>query len=309
MSALAVTPLPTAKLRNILFTTDFSDDSMQALPYVSGLAAKLGSSVCLCHIVTPNPLVAGAPEVAPSLYEGMKEQAAAQLTALAHSAELARFGPKTLVGSGPIDDELCNIIRENRIDLVVAGTHGRSGIRKLLLGSVVEEICRVATCPVLTVGPGLAPRNEMKFSRIIFPTDLSEDSKRVVPYLRRIAEEYKAEITVLHVMPETGHESRCCQTGGADPPEHDAHVRGRTGRFQTGVHGWFWRDGGDGVAHRARQEGRHDRYGRSQRILSQRATEVECGLSDHRRRALPGSHVAIGGDYDEHCNQSCTAGL
>jgi nucleotide-binding universal stress UspA family protein len=202
MSALAVTPLPTAKLRNILFTTDFSEDSMRAVPYIAGLAAKLGSTVCLCHIVTPNPLVASAPEVAPSLYEGLKEQAAAQLTALAHSAELGSFGPKTVVGSGPIDDELCNIIQENRIDLVVAGTHGRSGIRKLLLGSVVEEICRVATCPVLTVGPGLAPRTEIKFSRIVYPTDLSEDSKRVLPYLRRIAEEYKAEITVLHVMPE-----------------------------------------------------------------------------------------------------------
>jgi nucleotide-binding universal stress UspA family protein len=202
MSALAVTPLPTAKLRNILFTTDFSEDSMQAVPYVAGLAAKLGASVCLCHIVTPNPLVASAPEVAPSLYEGMKEQAAAQLTALAHSAELGSFGPKAVVGSGPIDDELRNIIQENRIDLVVAGTHGRSGIRKLLLGSVVEEICRVATCPVLTVGPGLAPRTEINFSRIVYPTDLLEDSKRILPYLRRIAEEYKAEITLLHVMRE-----------------------------------------------------------------------------------------------------------
>lgn len=202
MSALAVTTLPIAKLRNILFTTDFSEESMHAVPYVASIAAKLGSAVCLCHIVAPSPLVASAPEVAPSLYEGMKEQAAAQLTALAHSPELGSLGPKTIVGSGPIEDELCNIIRENKIDLVVAGTHGRTGIRKLLLGSVVEEICRVATCPVLTVGPGLAPRTEIKFSLIVYPTDLSADSKRILPYLRRMAEDYKAEITVLHVMPE-----------------------------------------------------------------------------------------------------------
>lgn len=175
---------------------------MHAAPYVAGIAAKLGSEVYLCHIVAPSPLVASAPEVAPSLYESMKEQAAAQLTALAHSRELGALNPKTVVGSGPIDDELCNIIRENKIDLVVAGTHGRTGMRKLLLGSVVEAICRVAACPVLTVGPGLAPRAEIKFNRILFPTDLSEDSKRIVPYLRRIAEEYKAEVTVLHVMPE-----------------------------------------------------------------------------------------------------------
>lgn len=93
-----------------------------------------------------------APDVAASLYDDMREQAGAQLTALAHSAELGSLNPKTVVKSGAIEDELCDIIWENEIDLVVAGTHGRTGVRKLLLGSVVEAICRVATCPVLTVG-------------------------------------------------------------------------------------------------------------------------------------------------------------
>jgi len=69
-------------------------------------------------------------------------------------------------------------------------------------GFAVEEICRVASCPVLTVGPALALRAEVKFKQILFPTDLSEDSKRIVPYLREIAEDYKAAITILHVMPE-----------------------------------------------------------------------------------------------------------
>ncbi len=202
MSALAVTTSPTAKLKNILFATDFSEYSMHALPYVAGVAAKMGLTVYLCHIVAPSPLVASAPEVAPSLYESMREEAATQLTALAHSRELEKFSAKTLVASGPIEDELCNIVRENKIDLVVAGTHGRTGMRKLLLGSVVEEICRVAACPVLTVGPSLAPKVEVQFKRILFPTDLSDDSKRILPYLRAIAQEYQAQVTVLHVMPE-----------------------------------------------------------------------------------------------------------
>jgi nucleotide-binding universal stress UspA family protein len=202
MSVLAVSTSPTTKLRNILFATDFSADSMHAAPYVAAMASKLGASVYLCHVVTPDPWVAMAPEAAPGLYEGLKEQAAAQLTALAHAREFAGFGPKTVVGSGPIEDALCNIVRENKIDLVVAGTHGRTGMRKLLMGSVVEEICRVAACPVLTVGPGLTPGREIKFNRIVFPTDLSEDSKKILPHLRRIAQEYNAQITVLHVMPE-----------------------------------------------------------------------------------------------------------
>ena len=202
MSALAIKTSPTTTLKNILFATDFSDESMHALPYVTGIAKRLGSSVYLAHIVAPNPLVAAAPEAAPSLYAGIHDQAAAQLTALALSPQLAELGAKTMIGSGSIGDELCSMIKENKIDLIVAGTHGRTGVRKLLLGSVVEEICRVATCPVLTVGPALAPRTEIKFRRILFPTDLSEDSKGIIPYLRQIAAEHEAEVTVLHVMPE-----------------------------------------------------------------------------------------------------------
>jgi nucleotide-binding universal stress UspA family protein len=182
--------------------TDFSPESMHATPYVSGIAKKLGSAVYLAHVVTPNALVASAPEVAPTVYETMREEAAMQLTTMARSRELADLDTKTVLTSGHIDHEVRNMVADKRIDLVVAGTHGRTGIRKLMLGSVVETVCRVASCPVLTVGPGLAPRGETGFKRVIFPTDLSEDSKKILPYLRLLAEEYKAEITVLHVMPE-----------------------------------------------------------------------------------------------------------
>jgi nucleotide-binding universal stress UspA family protein len=202
MSALAVKPIPTTKLRNILFATDFSEASMHALPYVAVIAGKLSSSVYLCHIVEPNPLVFSAPEAAPSLYEGMRNQAITQLEALAHSPELKDLEPKTVVGEGAIGDALPNLVVEKKIDLIVMGTHGRTGMRRLLLGSAVEAVCRVATCPVLTVGPSLAPRPATTFSRILFPTDLSDDSKRILPYLRDMAEEYQSAITVLHVMPE-----------------------------------------------------------------------------------------------------------
>ena len=202
MSTLAVKPIPTTKLRNILFATDFSEASMHALPYVAGFAGKLGSSVYLCHIVEPNPLVFSAPEAGPSLYEVMREHATTQLEALAHSQELKDLDPKTVVAQGGIGDALPNVVAENKIDLIVMGTHGRTGMRRLLLGSAVEAVCRVATCPVLTVGPSLALRPAATFGRILFPTDLSDDSKRILPYLRQMAEEYRSEITILHVMPE-----------------------------------------------------------------------------------------------------------
>jgi len=202
MSSPGMSPLPAAKFRNILFATDFSQASMNALPYATGIARKLAASIYLCHIVPPSPVVASVPEVAPALYAEMKEQAAAQLTALTQFQELKDVRATALVSRGPIEDELSRAVQEKKIDLIVAGTHGRTGMRLLLIGSTVEAICRSATCPVLTVGPGLPRSTEIKFHRILFPTDLSEDSKRVLPYLRQVAEEYHPEITVLHVMPE-----------------------------------------------------------------------------------------------------------
>lgn len=193
---------PSTNLKNILFATDFSAESMHALPYVTGLAAKLGAGIHLCHIVTPSPLAAGAPEAAPYVYEAAKTQAAEELKTLAESPQLRAFKPNVLLASGPIEDELLTAVRENHIDLIIAGTHGRTGLRRLLLGSVVEAICRVATCPVLTVGPGSAYKSAVAFNRILFPTDLSEDSKKALPYVLRIAKEFAAEVTVLHVMPE-----------------------------------------------------------------------------------------------------------
>jgi nucleotide-binding universal stress UspA family protein len=175
---------------------------MHALPYATGIAKKRGALLHLCHVVEPSALVNSAPEAVPSLYEGMRDQATAQLAALAHSPELKDLDAKTMVGAGAIDDALLNVVVEKDINLIVMGTHGRTGVRRLLLGSAVEAVCRVATCPVLTVGPSLAAKPAIAFSRILFPTDLSEDSKRILPYLRQVAEEYRSEITVLHVMPE-----------------------------------------------------------------------------------------------------------
>lgn len=202
MPGLAMRSMPATKLRNILFATEFSEASMHALPYVTGIAGRLGSSVFLCHIVEPNALVASAPEVAPWLYEGMRDQAVRQLSALARSPELKEIDAKTVVRDGAIGDALPGVVLEKHIGLIVMGTHGRTGIRRLWLGSAVEAVCRAATCPVLTVGPSLAPRTATRFSRILFPTDLSDDSKRILPYLRLMAEEYESDITVLHVMPE-----------------------------------------------------------------------------------------------------------
>jgi nucleotide-binding universal stress UspA family protein len=187
--------------KNILFATDFSDYSQQALSYVTDLARKFGSKIHLCHVVIPSQLVIGAPEAVPYLYEAERTTSAEQLDELRRSLEIEGLKANTILASGPLADELTRAITENDIDLIVIGTHGRTGIRRLMLGSAAEVICRIATCPVLSVGPDVFGQEKLRFRRILVPTDFSEHSVEILPYVLEIARESRSSITFLHVIP------------------------------------------------------------------------------------------------------------
>jgi nucleotide-binding universal stress UspA family protein len=192
---------PVTDVKNILFATDFSEPSMKAFSYVAALAKKFGASVFACHAITPSALVTAAPQAAPFLYEAEYNAAEKELANIIHSTDLQGVPAKALLDSGMLGDVVLEQIKENKIDLIVAGTHGRTGIRRFLLGSAVEDICRAATCPVLTIGPDF-PATAPDFTRILVPTDLSAESARVLPIVIRLAHEYGAAVTVLHVLPE-----------------------------------------------------------------------------------------------------------
>jgi nucleotide-binding universal stress UspA family protein len=192
---------PVAGVKNILFATDFSEPSMKAFPYVATLAKKFGASVFACHAITPSSLVTAAPQAAPYLYEAEYDAADKELANIVGSSDLQGIPSKAILTAGMLGDVVMDQIKENHIDMVVAGTHGRTGIRRFLLGSAVEDICRAATCPVLTIGPDF-PATAPNFTRILLPTDLSAESAHVLPIVIRIAHEYGAAVTVLHVMPE-----------------------------------------------------------------------------------------------------------
>jgi nucleotide-binding universal stress UspA family protein len=95
-------------------------------------------------------------------------------------------------------------IRENHIDLIVLGTHGRTGAPRLLLGSVAEEIFRRSPVPVLTVGPASHSNalKDIQFERVLFATDFSPESRTAVPYVLSLAREKNTQLVLLHVMPK-----------------------------------------------------------------------------------------------------------
>jgi nucleotide-binding universal stress UspA family protein len=92
------------------------------------------------------------------------------------------------------------IIKDKQIDLVVLGTHGRRAFRKLLLGSVAEEVFRTAPCPVLTVGPSTARATTTSGLRhILYPLEFAPDTSKAAQYAVSLAERYNAALTVMNV--------------------------------------------------------------------------------------------------------------
>ena len=116
-------------------------------------------------------------------------------------------------GKGDVWSELSAIVEKEHIDLIVAGTHGRSGVGKLLLGSVAEKIFRRAPCPVLTVGPAVSGETDsiVDLHEILFATDLSDASMAALPHAISLAQENYARLYILHTL-----------DGPATPEEEDA---------------------------------------------------------------------------------------
>ncbi len=108
---------------------------------------------------------------------------------------------RELLKEGDVSQVLSELIDELGIDLLVLGTRGRGGLKKLLLGSVAEEILGYATCPVLTVGPhvsGLGAATNLK--QILYATDLEHASAQSLAFAVQLAEREHAHVTLVHVV-------------------------------------------------------------------------------------------------------------
>ena len=145
------------ELKRILLPTDFSDYSAIATAYATSFADKFGAELHLLHVL--QDLVAMIPE--PGLafpppgdymqaFQQSAEQALAQLpdSLPSDASKIVR-----VTRQGPPFVEIIRYAKENEIDLIIMGTHGRSGLAHVLLGSVAEKVVRKAPCPVLTVRP------------------------------------------------------------------------------------------------------------------------------------------------------------
>ena len=201
--AVVIPIVPDIAVKRILYATDFSEASLAALPLVSTIANKYGSHVFVVNIWTPVIYTMVSPEAAGLLQRKDERENQAKARQLLNTKELAGLSATAIVKSGSPAEELSRLVHEKNIDLAILGTHGRTGLKHLLMGSVAEALFRNLPCPVLTVGPNVSMRSmeATGIKHVLFPTDLSDESRAVFPYLASLASEYKALLTLLHVLP------------------------------------------------------------------------------------------------------------
>lgn len=140
--------------KRILVATDFSACADAALGAATSLARTMGSALTIVHVQSPLPAYAFAEGAAPDLARLEDEQRRWAEDRLERQAETARasgVSVSTALRVGMPADEVVQAARDTGTDLIVVGTHGRTGLNRLLIGSVAERIVRTAPCPVLTM--------------------------------------------------------------------------------------------------------------------------------------------------------------
>ena len=224
MELTATVPNATVSIKNLLFATDFSEASDAAFPYAIAISRHYGSTLHATHVVTESAFVMSSGWADPTLigtaYENTRDLAQAKMHDLATHMEGVPH--QTWVCNGELWDAIAEVISVNHVDFLVSGTHGRTGMSRLLLGSTAEEILRRAHCPVLTVGPrvlgqsGMTRRTangdlvpaEILFQRIVYATDFTPQSLAAKPLAVSLAREFKAQLTLLHVIEDHTHLTR-----------------------------------------------------------------------------------------------------
>ncbi len=186
-------------ISKILLATDFSPESQNALKCAISLAKRYESKLFLAHAISEETFLTGA-EVWPALIDTAQRNAEKNMARIEQDQDLQSLAHEVLLQAGETWEVLSRLVSDQNIDLIVMGTHGSGGIDKLMLGSTAEKVVRHAPCPVLTVGPRVRLLSLESFSNILYATDFSSGSLRALNYALSLAEEDRAELTMLHVI-------------------------------------------------------------------------------------------------------------
>ncbi len=200
-------------LRNlrVLFPTDFSAHAETALPYASALVKRFGGALCVAHVIDTNSLAHGSGQgfwlgdrEMQDVLDSMQEHAESRLAVIVDRAQDQGIEASALVLRGQPVPQIIEAARVSHAEMIVMPSHGRSGIDRLVFGSVCERVIRNAPAPVLAIKH---PEREfvgstdleLRLRRVLFPTDFSEYSLKGLPYAVSLCREFGATLVLASV--------------------------------------------------------------------------------------------------------------
>jgi universal stress protein A len=145
-----------AGIKKILYATDYSKASARALEEAVKLAKQNHAELLVVHVIEPAPFVAGEEEFGSGemyvkLEDLAKQEAQASMTKLLARLKKTKVKAQGLLFKGSVQDQIVKVAKSKKVDMIVIGTHGRTGLSKLIMGSVAGKVVSSANCPVLTV--------------------------------------------------------------------------------------------------------------------------------------------------------------
>lgn len=187
-------------IARVLCPVDFSEFSQHALDHAAALARWYGARLTILHVFVTRPAVDLPPA---RMTDGDRQRLTADLRRLAAHVPVDVALDLRITESSDIYREILTQAEMVSADLLVLGTHGRSGFERLVLGSVAERVVRMAPCPTMIVprrAADAAPDEPVRFRRILCPVDFSTASTRAVRFAVSLAEEARAQLMLLHVI-------------------------------------------------------------------------------------------------------------
>lgn len=190
------------EFKYILCPIDFSDTSSRALTYATALATWYNARLEVLHVVPAFDYE--PPERAADLtggsYPVSRDDIIAALRRSIDATGATGLDAKALAQEGRTHEMIVYRAQAQPADLLVMGTHGRSGFNRLLLGSVTEKVVRTAPCPVLTVPPTSPASAQVVFKNILCPIDFSPSSAKALRYALELGRQADGTVTVLHAL-------------------------------------------------------------------------------------------------------------
>jgi nucleotide-binding universal stress UspA family protein len=197
LSSTAQSPCPV--FHHILVATDFSESSHRALRQAMLLGAPSNTRLSLVHVLRSEMEYTPFEEAAGIDFE--RNSARQKLEHFVMEAASSKQVETILLRRHSVADAISSFAREHQVDLLVVGTRGRGALGMLALGSVAEQLLRMANCPVVTVGPHAEIFSEDgALHSILFATDFGPGSMKAAPIALALAEAHQAKLILLHML-------------------------------------------------------------------------------------------------------------